>query len=206
MFNVMSVHMHAKCPSVHMHAKYTSVHMHAKCASVHMHAKCMYVRTVYMYNLSSNLIRPTLCAGSVLHHYETELTRLRSEYSGLSATKRKELEDLLMEGDLLEVSLDEVQQLWAVLHQDTETLTAFERSGAEEGEGERGGKEEEGRRRRKRKGGGATGSGGSCDGPSGRGKVPPSSKRQKRTTRSTTPKSSPSPVPSNSSSSHSKCG
>ena len=150
-------------------------------------------------------------AGSVLHHYETELNRLRSEYNGLSGTKRKELEDLLMEGDLLEVTMDEVQQLWTVLHQDTETLTAFERSGSEDSEGERG----KGEGRRKRKGaslsmGSAVSSstsslaeGSSSQGVKGIAKMPPS-KRQKRMTRSTTPKSSPSPAPSNSSC-HSEC-
>ncbi len=119
-----------------------------------------------------------------------------------------------MEGDLLEVTMDEVQQLWLILHQDAETLTAFERSAMDDSELGRG-KEEEGRRRRKRRapssstgngGGVATNSpgGGSSEGPSqtvGR-RVPPS-KRQRRGTRSITPKTSPSPVPSNSSS-HSK--
>lgn len=143
--------------------------------------------------------------GSVLHHYETELNRLRSEYAGLSGTKRKELENLLMEGDLLEVTVDEVHQLWTVLHQDAETLAAFERSGAEGGEGDQG-KGEEGRRRRKRKGVSLSGAGVSSSSSevpmvsSVRGAKLPASKRQKRMTRSTTPKSSPSPVPSNSSS------
>lgn len=164
---------------------------------------------LYPHNIS---ITPV---GSVLHHYESELNRLRSEYAGLSGSKRVEMEKLLMEGDLLEVTMDEVQQLWLVLHQDAETLTAFERFGMEEEEegGERG-KEEDGRRRRKRKassvsaGGGDSAGGASMDaqltaaGSSRLSKVPPS-KRQKRVTRSTTPKSSPSPAPSNSSS-HSK--
>lgn len=141
-----------------------------------------------------------LFSGSVLQHYESELTRLRSEYNGLAGGKRKELEDLLMEGDLLEVTLDEVQQLWTVLHQDAETLAAFERSGSEEVDG---GKGDEGRRRRKRKGP-SLGVVSSSEGVSSlsvvRGAKVPACKRQKRMTRSTTPKSSPSPVPSNASS------
>lgn len=148
------------------------------------------------------LLTGPFLAGSVLHHYETELHRLRSEYAGLSGTKRKELEGLLMEGDLLEVTLDEVYQIWTVLHQDTVTLTAFERSGSEDGEGEKG-KPEEGRRRRKRKGASLVTSASSSEGPSvsaGKGVKVPTQKRQKRMARSTTPKSSPSPAPSNSSS------
>jgi hypothetical protein len=71
-------------------------------------------------------------AGSVLHHYETELQRLRSEYAGLSGSKRTELENLLMEGDLLEVTMDEETQLWQLLQQDAESSLAFEKSGHEE--------------------------------------------------------------------------
>lgn len=146
-----------------------------------------------------------------MHHYETELNRLRAEYAGLSGTKRVDMDQLLMEGDLLEVTMDEVQQLWLVLHQDAETLTVFERFGMEDDEGGERGKEEEGRRRRKRKvpsvsvsvsSGGGDSVGTSSEVASRLSKVPPS-KRQKRVTRSTTPKSSPSPAPSNSSS-HSK--
>ena len=70
--------------------------------------------------------------GSVLHHYETELQRLRSEYAGLSGNKRTELENLLMEGDLLEVTMDEETQLWQLLQQDAESSLAFEKSGREE--------------------------------------------------------------------------
>ena len=70
--------------------------------------------------------------GSVLHHYETELQRLRSEYAGLSGSKRTELENLLMEGDLLEVTMDEELQLWQILQQDAESSLAFEQSGREE--------------------------------------------------------------------------
>ena len=69
------------------------------------------------------------CPGSVLKHYESELQRLRSEYAGLSGSKRTELENLLMEGDLLEVTLDEEYQLWHLLQQDAESSLAFEKSG-----------------------------------------------------------------------------
>lgn len=107
-----------------------------------------------------------------------------------------------MEGDLLEVTVDEVYQIWTVLHQDMGTLTAFERSGSEDGEGEKG-KADEGRRRRKRKGASLVSSYSSSEGlsvPAGRGVKVIVPKRQKRMARSTTPKSSPSPAPSNSSS------
>ena len=39
-----------------------------------------------------------------------------------------------MEGDLLEVTLDEETQLWQLLQQDAESSLAFERSGHEERE------------------------------------------------------------------------
>lgn len=90
-----------------------------------------------------------LLAGSVLQHYETELHRLKSEFSGLSGTRRQELEDMLMEGDLLEVTLDEVQQLWQLLQSDAEFLAAFEgitsggKSGGEVDEEEEAGGEKE---------------------------------------------------------------
>lgn len=71
--------------------------------------------------------------GSVLAHYDSELKRLRSEYAGLSGSKREALEHLLMEGDLLEVTMDEVQQLWQLLQLDTEYLTAFDTSPAKLG-------------------------------------------------------------------------
>ena len=75
---------------------------------------------------------PSHCTGSVLQHYETELQRLRSEYAGLSGSKRTELENLLMEGDLLEVTMDEENQLWQLLQQDAESSLAFEKAGREE--------------------------------------------------------------------------
>lgn len=63
--------------------------------------------------------------GSVLAHYNSELQRLRSDYAGLSPSKREALDRLLMEGDLLEVMMDEVQQLWHILQLDTEYLSLF---------------------------------------------------------------------------------
>ena len=159
-------------------------------------------------------VPPPHILGSVLQHYESELKRLRSEYAGLSGNKRADMEKLLVEGDLLEVTLDEVQQLWLVLHQDAETLTAYDKFAVEE-EGERG-KEEEGRRRKRKvalssasgtsalvDAGGAS-AGSSVEGAFSRQSRVPPAKRQKRVTRSTTPKASPSPAPSNTSS-HSKC-
>lgn len=164
---------------------------------------------VYCVGLKKNSLLISRFSGSVLQHYETELNRLRSEYAGLTGSKRTEMENLLMEGDLLEVTMDEVQQLWQVLHQDAEMLISYERSGQEEGEGGEHGKDDDGRRRRKRKvpslSGSASGVGGvsvpsegSAVSLSRSAKVPPS-KKQKRMTRSITPKSSPSPAPSNSS-------
>ena len=87
-----------------------------------------------MYNVMCmrKLVIMDYSSGSVLHHYETELQRLRSEYAGLSGSKRTELENLLMEGDLLEVTLDEETQLWQLLQQDAESSLAFEKSGHEE--------------------------------------------------------------------------
>ena len=84
-----------------------------------------------------SLLTKSICislTGSVLQHYETELQRLRSEYAGLSGSKRTELENLLMEGDLLEVTMDEETQLWQLLQQDAESSLAFEKSGHEEEE------------------------------------------------------------------------
>ena len=76
---------------------------------------------------------PPFPSGSVLAHYNSELQRLRSEYAGLSGCKRESLEQLLMEGDLLEVTMDEVQQLWQLLQLDTEYLSAFDTSPAKVG-------------------------------------------------------------------------
>lgn len=65
----------------------------------------------------------------MLQHYETELERLTAKYAGLSSSKRMTLDNLLMEGDLLEVTLDEVQQLWQMLQQDAHMLAAFQKKG-----------------------------------------------------------------------------
>ena len=92
-------------------------------------------------NSSLLSLSPTF-SGSVLQHYESELQRLRAEYAGFSGTKREELETLLMQGDLLEVTLDEIQQLWQLLQSDLEYLTAYERNGKEEMEVEDGEEEE----------------------------------------------------------------
>ncbi len=67
--------------------------------------------------------------GSVLIHYETELERLTAKYAGLNSVKRSTLDTLLMEGDLLEVNMDEVQQLWQLLQQDAHLLSAFQKKG-----------------------------------------------------------------------------
>ena len=48
------------------------------------------------------------------------------EFAGLSASYRQELEDLLMEGDLLEVTVEEVKQLWQLLTSNAEFRVAFE--------------------------------------------------------------------------------
>ena len=48
------------------------------------------------------------------------------EFAGLSASYRQELEDLLMEGDLLEVTVEEVKQLWQLLTSNAGFQVAFE--------------------------------------------------------------------------------
>ena len=55
-----------------------------------------------------------------------ELQTQTVEFAGLSASHRQELEDLLMEGDLLEVTVEEVKQLWQLLTSNTEFQVAFE--------------------------------------------------------------------------------
>ena len=82
---------------------------------------------------SRHIFSPSSLPGSVLQHYEAELQRLRSDYAGLSGSKREMMERLLMGGDLLEVTLDEVQQLWQCLQCDTEYLSSFETSPAKVG-------------------------------------------------------------------------
>lgn len=74
-------------------------------------------------------------SGSVLNHYESELERLTSKYAGLGPVRRSNLENLLMEGDLLEVTLDEVQQLWQLLQQDAQLLASFQERGKSEPDG-----------------------------------------------------------------------
>lgn len=61
----------------------------------------------------------------MLAHYDAELQRLCSEYAGLSGAKREALVGLLMEGDLLEVTMDEVHQLWQLLQWDAEYQAVF---------------------------------------------------------------------------------
>ena len=51
---------------------------------------------------------------SVLKHYETQLNKEKASYLGLSETHRRKVEELLLEGDLLEVTTDESTQIWQV--------------------------------------------------------------------------------------------
>ena len=55
-----------------------------------------------------------MCLDSVLRHYETQLCKERSGYLGMSDTHRKRVEEVLLEGDLLEVTTDETTQIWQV--------------------------------------------------------------------------------------------
>ena len=71
---------------------------------------------------------PILSLGSVLQHYVSELEHIRNSYAGLSVSKRGEVEDLLMEGDLLEVTMDEVRQLWHLIQEDSDCRIAFEKA------------------------------------------------------------------------------
>ena len=99
---------------------------------------------------------------------------------------------ILMKGDLLEVTVDEVQQLWNVLQLDSELLVSFERCGEEKRE------ETEGRRVvRKRKDIPTTSVATFTGSSEGAVSKIPATKRRKRTTRSTTPMSTPSPAPTN---------
>lgn len=63
---------------------------------------------------------------SLLQYYKTELQRQTVEFAGLSVSRRQELEDLLMEGDLLEVKVEEVQQLWQLLTSNANFQVTFE--------------------------------------------------------------------------------
>ena len=69
-----------------------------------------------------------LSLGSVLQHCVSELEHIRNLYAGLSVSKRGEVEDLLMKGDLLEVTMDEVRQLWLLLQEDSDCRVAFEKT------------------------------------------------------------------------------
>ncbi len=94
-----------------------------------------------------------------------------------------------MEGDLIEVSIDEVQEVWTLLQEDAELQAAYEKAGPEKIE------EEDGRRpSRKRKEVSPSSS------SSGSDSLASKTKKRKRIAHSTTPKSSPSPAPSSASS------
>ena len=67
------------------------------------------------------------CLESVLQHYVSELEHIRNSYAGLLVSKRGEVEDLLMERDLLEMTTDEVRQLWHLLQEDSDCRVAFEK-------------------------------------------------------------------------------
>ena len=69
-----------------------------------------------------------ISVGLVLQHYVSELEHIRNSYAGLSVSKRGEVEDLLMEGDLLEVTMDEVRQLWHLIQEDSDCQVAFEKT------------------------------------------------------------------------------
>ncbi len=51
---------------------------------------------------------------SVLKHYESQLTKEKTSYLGMTEVQRKRVEELLLEGDLLEVTTDETTQIWQV--------------------------------------------------------------------------------------------
>ena len=51
---------------------------------------------------------------SVLRHYNNQLSKEKSSYVGLSELQRKRMEEVLLDGDLLEVTTDETTQLWQV--------------------------------------------------------------------------------------------
>lgn len=52
--------------------------------------------------------------GSVLKHYESQLSKEKATYAGLTEAQRKNVEEMLLAGDLLEVTTDETTQLWQV--------------------------------------------------------------------------------------------
>lgn len=81
------------------------------------------IRGAYAVNKSSRLgnflvcLYFTLSVGldSVLKHYETQLQKEKGSYAGLTDTQRRNAEDALLDGDLLEVTTDESTQLWQVI-------------------------------------------------------------------------------------------
>lgn len=64
-------------------------------------------------------------ADSVLRHYNNQLSKEKSSYVGLSELQRKRVEEVLLDGDLLEVTTDETTQLWQLLQTDSECLSYF---------------------------------------------------------------------------------
>ena len=63
---------------------------------------------------SENFSYDTHFIDSVLKHYDAQLMKEKAVYSGLNEKKRKRVEELLLDGDLLEVTTDETTQLWQV--------------------------------------------------------------------------------------------
>ena len=105
---------------------------------------------------------------------------------------------MLLEGDLIEVSIDEVQEVWSMLQEDAELQVAFEKAGPDKVE------EEDGKRpTRKRKevspSNSVISSSGSTSGSIAEG-LGSKNRKRKRVGQSITPKSSPSPAPSSASS------
>ena len=81
---------------------------------------------VHVYNIHIHIFSLSLFTEPLLQYYKTELQTQTTEFAGLSASYRQELEDLLMEGDLLEVTVEEVKQLWQLLTSNAEFQVAFE--------------------------------------------------------------------------------
>ena len=71
------------------------------------------------------------CIDSVLRHYQAQLQKEKLTYGGLSESLRRELEDQLLDGDLLEVTTDETTTLWQTLQTDAECHTYFKMSESE---------------------------------------------------------------------------
>ena len=72
-----------------------------------------------------------LCADSVLRHYQAQLQKEKQTYGGLTESLRRELENQLLDGDLLEVTTDETTSLWQTLQTDTECQNYFKMSESE---------------------------------------------------------------------------